>query len=144
MGYLALRLYRWLFWLSVALFRFRPERVRVATVRNGASRFVTVRYGACVRFLPLFAAICRKAGLGRSSLVKFSPAVSFFQKNLGESSCNYLQLSTCICNSCLQLPAIDYLYRIEKVYNYLLHFPAYRGIVYMLLVAVPLREPFLL
>lgn len=35
---------------------------------------------------------------------------------------------------CLQLPAIDYLYRIEKVYNYLLHFLAYRDIVYMLLV----------
>ena len=95
----------------------------MGTVRNGAYPLSS----AFFRFLPRSAADCRKAG--------FYPAVSFFRKKPWRKS---LQLIATIllasAYSCLQLPAIDYLYRIEKVYNYLLHFPAYRDIVYMLLV----------
>lgn len=127
----------------------------MATSRYEWLRYVTVRYGACPlssafrRFLPLSAAFCRdlrrgaaewqKAGLGR-----FLPGGFLFPEKTLEkvnaTNCNYLLASA---YSCLQLPAIDYLYRIEKVYNYLLRFPAYRGIVYMLL-AVFRCEPFLL
>ena len=94
------------------------------------------------RFLPRSAAV--RGGLPQGGRVKFSPAVSFFHKKPWRKSnatiCNYLLASA---YSCLQSPAIDYLYRIGKVYNYLLHFPAFRGIVYMLL-AVFRCEPFLL
>lgn len=120
-AFLAFLKNRWLFWLSPPN---GCESLPLAASRCEWVRFVTVR----TRFLPLSSAFCQvKAG--------FYPAVSFFRKKPWRKS---LQLIATILLAsayiCLQLPAIDYLYRIEKLYNYLLHFLAYRGIVYMLLV----------